>query len=125
DVSEPPAVKRVLLCSGRLTWDLLAERQRREPDSTQTAILRLEQLYPRPADELKAELAKYPNAEKVRWVQDEPANMGPWPHMKLNLEPEIGVVLERVSRAESAAPSVGQVAVHRDELAALLDAAFA
>jgi len=124
DVDDPSAVERVLLCSGRITWDLKAERKRRGGDAPRTAILRLEQLYPRPVEELKAELAKYPNATEVRWVQDEPANMGAWPHMKLNLEPELGVLLERVSRDESASPSVGQVSVHRDELAELLDGAF-
>ena len=125
DVEDPSAVECVLLCSGRITWDLRAERKRRGADASRTAILRLEQLYPRPVEELKTELAKYPNAKEVRWVQDEPANMGAWPHMKLNLEPELGVSLVRVSRDESSSPSVGQVSVHRDELAELLDGAFA
>ncbi|MGI8993794.1 MAG: multifunctional oxoglutarate decarboxylase/oxoglutarate dehydrogenase thiamine pyrophosphate-binding subunit/dihydrolipoyllysine-residue succinyltransferase subunit, partial [Nocardioidaceae bacterium] len=125
DVEDPSAVECVLLCSGRITWDLRAERKRRDADASRTAILRLEQLYPRPVEELKSELAKYPNAKEVRWVQDEPANMGAWPHMKLNLEPELGVSLVRVSRDESSSPSVGQVSVHRDELAELLDGAFA
>ncbi len=125
DVTDPAAVERLVLCSGRITWDLLAERQRREPDSLRTAIARLEQLYPRPVEEIKAELAKYPNVKEIRWVQDEPANMGPWPHMALNLAPELGdIPFKRVSRADSAAPSVGQVKVHQEELAALLDAAF-
>nr|MBA2772677.1 multifunctional oxoglutarate decarboxylase/oxoglutarate dehydrogenase thiamine pyrophosphate-binding subunit/dihydrolipoyllysine-residue succinyltransferase subunit [Nocardioidaceae bacterium] len=125
DVDDPSAVERILLCSGRITWDLKAEHKRRGDDAARTAILRLEQLYPRPVEELKVELARYPNATEIRWVQDEPANMGAWPHMKLNLEPELGVPLVRVSRDESASPSVGQVSVHRDELAELLDGAFA
>ena len=61
--------------------------------------MRVEQLYPRPVEELKAELAKFPNLKEVRWVQDEPANMGPWPHMALHLAPELPVPLYRVSRA--------------------------
>ncbi len=74
---------------------------------------------------MKAELAKYPNLDEIRWVQDEPANMGPWPHMKLNLAPELGdIAFNRVSRPESAAPSVGQSAVHQQELQDLLDQAF-
>jgi len=126
DVDDPSAVERLVLCSGRITWDLLAERGRREPDSSRTAIARLEQLYPRPVDEVKAELAKYPNVKEIRWVQDEPANMGPWPHMQLNLGPELGEIpFLRVSRTESSAPSVGQLKVHQDELAALLDSTFA
>ena len=78
--------------------------------------------------EVKAELAKFPNLEEVRWVQDEPANMGPWPHMKLNLESELdldGVAFTRVSRPESASPSVGQSSVHQQELQDLLTDAFA
>ena len=104
---DPSAVEHALLCSGRITWDLLAERKRARPNGITTAIARLEQLYPRPVDEVKAEIAKYPNLEEIRWVQDEPANMGPWPHMALNLAPELGARrrrFNRVSRPESAAP---------------------
>jgi multifunctional 2-oxoglutarate metabolism enzyme len=127
-VEDASAVRHVLLCSGRISWDLYAERKRREADGITTAILRVEQLYPRPTAEVKAELAKFPNLEEVRWVQDEPANMGPWPHMKLNLESELdldGVGFTRVSRPESAAPSVGQSSVHQQELQDLLTDAFA
>ncbi len=123
-VEDASAVRHALLCSGRISWDLFAERKRREAEGITTAILRVEQLYPRPAAEVKAELAKFPNLEEVRWVQDEPANMGPWPHMKLNLESELdldGVAFTRVSRPESAAPSVGQSSVHQQELQDLLD----
>ncbi len=126
DVDDPSAVERLLLCSGRITWDLFTERKRREPDSSHTAIARLEQLYPRPVEAVQAELAKYPNLKEIRWVQDEPANMGPWPHMKLNLAGELGdIPFLRVSRNESASPSVGQLKVHQDELGDLLEAAFA
>jgi 2-oxoglutarate dehydrogenase E1 component len=126
NVADPDRVERLILCSGRLTWDLMAERARLGEAGAHTAVARLEQLYPRPVDEIKAEMAKYPNLQRIRWVQDEPANMGPWPHMKLNLAPELGdLPFERVSRPESAAPSVGQMGVHQDELRALLDAAFA
>jgi 2-oxoglutarate dehydrogenase E1 component len=126
DVSDPKSVERLLLCSGRITWDLLAERDRRGADGATTAIARLEQLYPRPLQEVKAELARYSNVKEIRWVQDEPANMGPWPHLALNLAPELGgIPFNRVSREQSAAPSVGQMAVHQDELRTLLDSAFA
>jgi multifunctional 2-oxoglutarate metabolism enzyme len=124
--AEPDAVQRLLLCSGRITWDLLAERKRRGDDARQTAIARLEQLYPRPVEEIRGEMSRYPNLREIRWVQDEPANMGPWPHMALNLAPELGdLPFVRVSREESAAPSVGQASVHQTELRTLLDAAFA
>src|SRR3954465_6812416 len=64
------AVEKVLLCSGRITWDLMVERKKREGDDPRTAIVRVEQLYPRPVAEIKAELATYPNLKEVRWVQD-------------------------------------------------------
>ncbi|MFY9913124.1 MAG: multifunctional oxoglutarate decarboxylase/oxoglutarate dehydrogenase thiamine pyrophosphate-binding subunit/dihydrolipoyllysine-residue succinyltransferase subunit, partial [Nocardioidaceae bacterium] len=125
DAADPSKVERLILCSGRISWDLFAERVRREDDQGRTAIARLEQLYPRPVDEVKAEMAKYPNLREIRWVQDEPANMGPWPHMKLNLATELGdIPFHRVSREESAAPSVGQTSVHQQELQGILDGAF-
>ncbi|HET7328456.1 MAG TPA: multifunctional oxoglutarate decarboxylase/oxoglutarate dehydrogenase thiamine pyrophosphate-binding subunit/dihydrolipoyllysine-residue succinyltransferase subunit, partial [Nocardioidaceae bacterium] len=124
DGIDPQAVEKVLLCSGRISWDLFAERSRAEGDNPRTAIVRLEQLYPRPLQELQTELAKYPNLREVRWVQDEPANMGPWPHMALHLTSELDVAFFRVSRPESAAPSVGSAAVHQEEAKTLLKQAF-
>jgi len=118
-------VERVLLCSGRITWDLMAERKRREGDEPHTAIVRLEQLYPRPVGELKAELARFPHLQEVRWVQDEPANMGPWPHMALHLTAELdGLPFYRVSRPESTSPAVGQNSRHVEENKSLMKQAF-
>jgi 2-oxoglutarate dehydrogenase E1 component len=122
---DPDKVKRVLLCSGRITWDLFVERKKREGDEPTTAIVRVEQLYPRPVEELKSELGRYPNLEEVRWVQDEPANMGPWPHYALNFTPELdGTPFRRVSRPESSSPSVGQLSRHVEEQKAITAAAF-
>ena len=119
------AVEKVLLCTGRITWDLIKERAAREGEDLRTAIVRVEQLYPRPVEELKAELGKYPNLKEVRWVQDEPANMGAWPHMALNLTPELGgVPFYRVSRPESSSPSVGQHSRHVEEQKTLMQQAF-
>ncbi|MDX6325713.1 MAG: multifunctional 2-oxoglutarate metabolism enzyme, partial [Nocardioidaceae bacterium] len=92
--------------------------------SPRTPILRMERLYPRPVEELRAELDRYPNLREVRWVQDEPANMGPWPHMALNLTRELPVPLTRVSRPESTSPAVGQASRHKEEQAAMIDRAF-
>jgi 2-oxoglutarate dehydrogenase E1 component len=126
EVADPAAVERLILCTGRIGWDLIEKRKRLGDEGGRIAIARLEQLYPRPVDEVKAEMAKYPNLAGIRWVQDEPANMGAWPHMRLNLSPELGdIPFELVSRRESAAPSVGQVKVHQDELRTILDGAFA
>jgi 2-oxoglutarate dehydrogenase E1 component len=116
------AVKRVLVVSGRLYYDLLAE-QEKTADAT-TAIIRVEQLYPLPAQEIAAELAKYPNAE-VRWVQDEPENQGPWPFMALNLLPQLEREVRVVSRPASAATSTGSHKRHDEELKTLLKQAFA
>ncbi len=125
DTVDPDSVEKLLLCSGRITWDLMVERKKQEGDTPRTAIVRVEQLYPRPVAEIKAELAKYPNLKEVRWVQDEPANMGPWPHMALNLTPELGgIPFYRVSRPESSSPSVGQHSRHIEEQKALIQQAF-
>ncbi|MDX6277959.1 MAG: multifunctional 2-oxoglutarate metabolism enzyme, partial [Nocardioidaceae bacterium] len=120
------SVERVLVCSGKITWDLMAEREKIEPGQSKTAIVRLEQLYPRPTTELNAEVAKFSNAREVRWVQDEPANQGAWPHIALHFSGEFdGLPLFRVSRPESSAPSVGSHVRHVEEQAALMQQAFA
>ncbi|WP_068120620.1 multifunctional oxoglutarate decarboxylase/oxoglutarate dehydrogenase thiamine pyrophosphate-binding subunit/dihydrolipoyllysine-residue succinyltransferase subunit, partial [Nocardioides massiliensis] len=121
---DPESVRKVLLCSGRVTWDLMVERAKREADKPSTGIVRLEQLYPRPLEEIKAELSRFPNLQEVRWVQDEPANMGPWPHMALHLTGELDVPFYRVSRPESTSPAVGQQSRHVEEQKALLAQAF-
>jgi len=109
------AVRRVLLCSGKVAYDLMAQR---ENDGTaDTAIVRVEQLYPLPAEAIRAELDRYPNANDVVWVQEEPMNMGAWQFMAVNL-PEFlpqGRTLRRVSRRASASPAVGSAKVHEVE----------
>ncbi|WP_287933427.1 multifunctional oxoglutarate decarboxylase/oxoglutarate dehydrogenase thiamine pyrophosphate-binding subunit/dihydrolipoyllysine-residue succinyltransferase subunit, partial [Arthrobacter sp.] len=115
------AVDRVLLVSGRLYYDLLAARDK--AGDTKTAIVRVEQLYPLPEAEIKAELAKYPNADVV-WAQDEPANQGPWPFMALNLAPVLEKRLALVSRRASAATSTGSAKMHAVEQTLLLKQAF-
>lgn len=126
EVADPSGVEVLLLCSGRVTWDLFAERKKRDQER-RVAIARLEQLYPRPVDDVRAEIAKYPNLTEVRWIQDEPKNMGPWPHIAINLAPELeaDVPLRLVSRAPSSAPSSGLRASHVAEEADLVERAFA
>ena len=80
---------------------------------------------PNPVDEIRAEVAKYPNLKAIRWVQDEPRNMGPWPHYQLNVWPQLDVTVEPVTRPSSASPSVGTVKRPVEEQKTLLDAAFA
>jgi multifunctional 2-oxoglutarate metabolism enzyme len=118
----PSAVRRVLLCSGKIYWDLLAERTVREDMST--AILRVEQLAPLPVAEILAELATFPQAQLV-WAQQEPANMGPWPHIALNLPEHLGGrPLHRVSRPASASTATGSSKRHEVEHQQLLDQAL-
>jgi 2-oxoglutarate dehydrogenase E1 component len=124
DAAESALVDTLLICSGRVTWDLMVERAHREA-TARVAIARIEQLYPRPVEEINAEIAKYPNLKAIRWVQDEPANMGPWPHYQLNVWPDLELRVERVSRDASSSPSVGSLKRHSEEQRALMDQSFA
>ena len=91
-----------------------------------TALLRVEQLYPLPHEEIVAALSRYPNATDVVWVQEEPANMGAWQFMAVNLTEELpeGRTLRRVSRRASASPAVGSAKVHDVEQRKLVAEAF-
>ena len=117
-------IRRVLLCSGKVYYDLLAARRKREGDPT-TAIVRVEQLSPLPYEQINAALSTYPDLQDLVWVQEEPANMGGWPYMAINLPEHLdGRALRRVSRPASASPSAGSSTVHEAEQAALVDAAL-
>jgi 2-oxoglutarate decarboxylase len=122
DVVDPGAVRRVLLCSGKVTWDLVAERTKQERGDV--AIVRLERFAPLPIDEVRAELAKFPGAELV-WVQEEPANQGAWSFVALGLVPYLDRTMRCVSRQASSSPAVGTHAKHEIEQAAIVTAAFA
>jgi 2-oxoglutarate dehydrogenase E1 component len=122
--ADPQKVDTLLLCSGRVTWDLMVDRAKRE-NPERFAIARIEQLYPRPLDDIKAEIARYPHLKEVRWVQDEPRNNGPWPHYALNAWSEVDATVVPVTRPESSSPSVGTVKRHQAEQKELLDQAFA
>ena len=120
---DPAGVRRVVLVSGRLYYDLV--NARKAAGDTSTAILRMERLYPLPVEEVKRELAKYaPDAELV-WAQDEPANQGPWPTVALYLPELLGRKITRVSRPAGSSPAVGSAHRHADEAKALLGMIFA
>lgn len=121
--ADPEKVDTLLLCSGRVTWDLMVERAKRE-NAERFAIGRVERLYPRPIDAIKAEIARYPHLKQVRWVQDEPLNMGPWPHYALNVWPEVDAQVVPVTRPEGSSPAVGTVKRHQAEQKELLEKAF-
>jgi 2-oxoglutarate decarboxylase len=118
------AVRRVLLCSGKVAYDLLAHRE--SAGATDTAIVRVEQLYPLPTEQIRAALERYPNATDVVWVQEEPANMGAWQFMAVNLPEHLpqGRTFRRVSRRASASPAVGSAKVHDVEQRQLVAEAF-
>ncbi|HKT05425.1 MAG TPA: multifunctional oxoglutarate decarboxylase/oxoglutarate dehydrogenase thiamine pyrophosphate-binding subunit/dihydrolipoyllysine-residue succinyltransferase subunit [Rugosimonospora sp.] len=123
DAVEPAHVKRVLLCSGKVYYDLLEARGER--GITDTALVRVEQLYPQPVEEIRAVLRAYPNAVDFAWVQEEPANQGAWTFIALNLLEHLdGVALRRISRPAAAAPAVGSAKLHEVELQALLEASL-
>src|SRR3712207_3230471 len=115
-------VDRVVLCSGKVYWDLLARRT--ELGDTRTAIVRFEQLYPLEPDRIREALAPFGDAELL-WVQEEPANQGAWGHMAMNLAPIVGRPLRVVSRPASASPAAGSAKKHGTEQTELVQAAFA
>jgi 2-oxoglutarate dehydrogenase E1 component len=122
--SAPGQVRRVLLCSGRIYFDLEQERERRQAQDVH--IVRLEQLYPLDVHTLGRILSHYAPGTELVWVQDEPWNMGAWYFIKARLQAVFGndLPLQCVARAESASPATGSMAAHRLENARLMDAAF-
>ena len=120
---EKASVKRVILCSGKIYWDLMAEMEKRNEKNI--AVVRIEQLYPTPVDEIKQTYASYPNAE-LYWVQDEPANQGPWTYIGLFLPKYMnGQVATLVSRPASASPATGSAKRHAVEQADVIARALA
>jgi 2-oxoglutarate dehydrogenase E1 component len=122
DPLDPDGVHRVLLCSGKVYYDLLLARRERDIDDI--AIVRVEQLYPFPAEGIRRELERYP-ARDVRWVQEESWNMGAWHFMHPRLGPILGErSLSYVGRDEAASPATGSYKVHQKEQSELIDQAL-
>jgi 2-oxoglutarate dehydrogenase E1 component len=137
---EPSSVRRVLLCSGKVAFDLMARRDRIRSDLADgagasvgggvgegaVAVVRMEQLYPWPAGELASTLGRYSGADEVVWVQEEPENMGAWNfvHGRLHRLLRDRYILRHVSRPESASPASGSSALHQLEQEDLLGRAF-
>ena len=125
DTVDAASVERVIVCSGKVYWDLVAERAKVEEGQSRTAIVRLEQIYPRPLEQLQAEIGRFSNAREVRWVQEEPANQGAWPHVALHFSGQFGSLpLLRVSRPESSTTAVGSHSRHVEEQQTLMAQAF-
>jgi 2-oxoglutarate dehydrogenase E1 component len=121
ETTDPAKVTRVVLSAGKVYYHLDEARQKSGRDDI--ALVRVEALYPIPAEEIKAELAKYPGAEVV-WAQEEPANQGFWPFVALNF-PDAGLPMpKRVSRPASSSPAVGSKNAHEAEQETLLAEVF-
>ncbi len=117
------AVKRVLLHSGKIHWDLRAELDKNP--NPEIALVRLEQYYPAPIEELTRVLEQYPDAE-LAWVQDEPENQGAWPFIALEVADQLGGrPVRRISRAAAASTATGSPKVHANEHAAIMKEALA
>ena len=128
-IDDPEAMKRpepteiILVCTGKIYYQL---KERREESNAPAAIVRLEQLYPFPHDQLAEIFARYPQAKAIRWVQDEPENMGAWSFVAARLRDALpnDLTLEVVARVESASPATGSATVHDQEQQELLSNAF-
>jgi multifunctional 2-oxoglutarate metabolism enzyme len=121
DDVDPAQISRVLLCSGKVYYDLVEQRAARH--RSDIAIIRLERLYPLPDAELAERLAAYPNATELTWVQEEPVNMGAWPYLAMHV-PQFGRGLTVVALPESSAPASGSAKAHARDHAALVAAAL-
>jgi 2-oxoglutarate dehydrogenase E1 component len=128
----PEDVRKVVFCSGKVYYDLVAEREKR--GAFDTALIRIERLYPLPGLEIQAALAPFTKAQKYIWAQDEPANQGAWPFIALNLIDHLDLVLgaapdnadrlRRVSRPSSSSPAVGSAKRHQQEQEQLVHEVF-
>jgi multifunctional 2-oxoglutarate metabolism enzyme len=118
-------VRRVLLCSGKVYYDLLDAREKRGINDV--AILRVEQVYPFPNEEIQDQLARYPLGADVAWVQEEPRNMGAWRFIRTPVQPMLDQTrrkLRYIGRPEAASPAAGSSKLHAQEQADIMEAAF-
>ena len=122
-VTDKSAVKRIVMCSGKVAWDAMNERVKR---NAPVAVIRVEQLYPFPLDQINEMLTRYPNAREIVWLQEEPENMGPWnfvEHLIWRVK-DRGYDLRHAARVASGSPATGSKAIHDQEHADLMDETF-
>ena len=122
---DPQKVTRLIMCSGKVYYDLVKARETKK--SKDTAIIRIEQLYPFPHKAFAAELKKYPNVVELVWTQDEPQNQGAWFFIQHNIHENMfeGQKLGYSGRPASASPACGYSHLHQDQQKSLVDGAFA
>ncbi|MBS0621843.1 MAG: 2-oxoglutarate dehydrogenase E1 component [Verrucomicrobia bacterium] len=118
DLTPPAVTRKLVFCTGRLYYDLIEERQKR--NNQEVAIVRIEQLYPFNDKKLQELLKKYSGYEQLLWVQEEPQNMGAWEFIR----PLLGNDAHYVGRARSASPATGSPKKHKAQLEALMDGVF-
>ena len=121
---EPAAVKRVIFCTGKIYYELL--RGRAEAERNDTAILRIEELYPFPESDLKEILGQYSGADEFFWVQEEPENMGAWNYIEKRLQKvlPVGPELSCIAREESPSPAAGLMKLHKMEQEKIVERSF-
>jgi 2-oxoglutarate dehydrogenase E1 component len=120
DGVDPDRVRRVALCSGKLYYDLAGADTDDLRDRNNTAIVRVEQLYPFPRDELSAVLERYDGAEIV-WVQEEPRNMGAWSWFDATARRELGLTIRYIGRPDRASPAEGYAVDHERQQNRIID----
>jgi 2-oxoglutarate dehydrogenase E1 component len=119
---DPAGVRRVILCAGKIYYDLAAQRP--AEGHHDTALIRVERLYPLPAQEILAETARYPAGAEVVWAQEEPLNMGAWPTLALHLPALLGRPVRPVSPPASSAPARGSAVAHTAEHKTVIETAL-
>ena len=130
-VREPSSIRKILVCSGKIYYELVAAREARkatDPNASAIAIVRIEQLYPFPEAEFAQELMRYPAASAVVWAQEEPRNMGAWGFVRGHIQPLLEAQRREIGyagRPESASPAPGSPKRHVQEQAELIEQAFA
>jgi 2-oxoglutarate decarboxylase len=122
DGFDTSAARRVVLCSGKFYYDLAEHRAKANAYST--AIVRVEQLYPIPHEQLRAELSRYPADVELVWAQEEPENQGAWPRMALRLPQLLGRPLTAVTLPASSAPAYGSAKMHNSSHRELIETAI-
>jgi 2-oxoglutarate dehydrogenase E1 component len=122
-VADKSKVTRIVLCTGKVAWDVMSERAKRNAN---VAVVRVEQLYPFPIAGLREIMSRYPNAKQMVWVQEEPENMGAWRFVDAIVWPvkNEGYDWRHVARVESGSPATGSKAIHDQELADLMEQTF-
>ena len=122
EVVKAASVKRVVFCSGKIYYDLLEAQK--ASDKKEVALVRVEQLYPTPVDQMQAICKKYKNAKDVVWVQEEPENMGAWPYLLRRLRKTSLNTMDVISRKESSSTATGYAKQHANQQAYIVSTAF-